>query len=77
METMNDHTTATVPPPPTIYMTPEEFISWRYAANLSKTEACKALGICRNTLRSYEAGRHIIPKYILLACERLGFRDAA
>lgn len=66
-----------VPPTPTIYMTPEEFISWRYAANLSKTEACKALGICRNTLRSYEAGKHIIPKYILLACERLGFRDAA
>lgn len=62
-------TPAKVPPPPTIYMTPEEFIAWRYAANLSKSEACKALGIARNTLRAYEAGKHIIPKYIWLACQ--------
>ena len=60
-----------IPPPPMIYMTPEDLYSWRTAHNLSKREAAAALGIARNTLRCYESGRHVIPKYIMLACDKI------
>ena len=60
-----------IPPPPTIYMTPDDLYSWRVAHNLSKREAAAALGIARNTLRCYESGRHVIPKYIMLACNQI------
>lgn len=58
-----------IKPPPHIWMTSDQFIQWREALNLSKTEASAAIGICPNTLRAYESGRHLIPRYIALACE--------
>lgn len=60
---------ASAPPPPTIWMTPDQFTAWRHAQHLSKREAASALGIARNTLRAYETGRYRIPRYIALACE--------
>lgn len=55
------------PPLPTIYMTPEDLISWRHSLLLSKREAAKALGVARNTLRAYEIGKYPIPRYIWLS----------
>lgn len=55
------------PPPPTIYMTPEDLITWRHGLNLSKREAAKVLGVARNTYRTYEIGKYPIPRYIWLS----------
>ena len=55
------------PPPPTVYMTKEELFCWRMNERLSKRQAAAALGVARNTYRSYEMGKHPIPRYIWLA----------
>ncbi len=60
-----------IPPPPIIHMTPEELYAWRMANNLSKREAASALGVARNTFRAYEMGKHLIPRYIALACQAI------
>lgn len=65
-------------PPPTIYMTPEQLMAWRHTLLLSKRQAAAALGVARNTYRSYEMGRYPIPRYIWLATVQIATsRDAA
>jgi len=49
-------------------MTPASLIAWRDRLHLNRVEAAAALGISRETLRFYEAGKHPIPRYIALAC---------
>ncbi len=63
-----------IPPPPTIHMTPEAFTAWCNSLGLGVAATAATLGICTNTLRSYQRGRHLIPKYIMLACELIATR---
>lgn len=58
-------------PPPVIHMTPDQLYNWRQAMHLSKREAAMKLGLARNTLRAYERGKYPIPRYIMLACDKL------
>lgn len=67
----------TIMPPPTIYMTPEDLITWRHGLNLSKREAANALGLARNTYRAYEIGKYRVPRYIWLATLSISAMKAA
>jgi len=49
-------------------MSPKSLASWRERLGFNKAAASRALGISRNTLDAYEAGRYPIPLYIALAC---------
>ena len=71
---MTEDTASPIPPPPVIHMTPEQFTAWCNSLGLGVAATARTLGICTNTLRSYQRGRHIIPKYIMLACELISAR---
>jgi transcriptional regulator with XRE-family HTH domain len=58
-------------PPPIIHMTREDLYLWRVSQCISKRRAAIILGVARNTYAAYESGRHPIPRYIWLACERV------
>lgn len=49
-------------------MTPDQIIAWRNGLGLNRSQAAAALGLARNTLAAYEAGRARIPLYIQYAC---------
>ena len=49
-------------------MTPSDLTVWRKRLGLNKVQAAEALGVNRNTVADYEAGRYPIPLYIDLAC---------
>ncbi|RJG43730.1 helix-turn-helix transcriptional regulator [Mesorhizobium sp. DCY119] len=51
-----------------------DLIAWRNSLDLSQNRAAKALGVARQSLIEYEAGRRPIPKYIWLACQLLAHR---
>ena len=50
---------------------------WRERMDWNKSEACRQLGISRNTWDMYENGRQPMPTYIALACEALEQRAKA
>ena len=49
-------------------MTPASLTKWRIDLQISRTEACRLLGIAPNTWTKYQEGRTAIPRYIALAC---------
>lgn len=49
-------------------MTADEFKAWRARHKLSERAAALAIGCSRTSIRSYEAGKSEIPRYIALAC---------
>jgi len=51
--------------------------SWREERGLTQDEAATALGISPRMLRYYEAGRHLLPKTVRLACAGLDAQDEA
>jgi DNA-binding XRE family transcriptional regulator len=71
------HNLPPIMPPPVIHMTKEELFNWRMAERLSKRKAALLLGVARNTFASYEAGRHMIPRYIMLACQAISAEKIA
>lgn len=64
-------------PPPQIHMTKEQLFCWRMGERLSKRRAASILGVARNTYAAYEAGRHPIPRYIMLACVTISAKPEA
>lgn len=54
-------------------MSPKSLALWRERLGLNKAEACRALGLARNTLDAYETGRNPIPLYIALACAAVAY----
>ena len=55
-------------------MRPQSLSAWMESLGLNEVKASKSLGIARNTLRGYLAGKHPIPLYVELACEALSLR---
>ncbi len=52
-------------------MTSTGFAEWRARFGWSKAEAARRLGLSRNSVIDYEAGKIRIPRYVELACEAL------
>jgi hypothetical protein len=52
-------------------MTPATLSAWMTRLHLNKVQAANALGLARNTLDGYLAGRVRIPRYIALACSAI------
>lgn len=49
-------------------MKADGLFAWMELHAFNKTKAASELGIARNTLDAYLAGKHPIPRYIALAC---------
>ncbi|UXN75824.1 helix-turn-helix domain-containing protein (plasmid) [Devosia sp. A8/3-2] len=49
-------------------MTKEDFKAWREHMGFTRTQACDALGLGRDTPQRYEDGKANIPLYVALAC---------
>jgi transcriptional regulator with XRE-family HTH domain len=56
-------------------MTPDDFKAWRKAMEMNQAQAGEALGLTRETIVNYEAGKRrdngkpvVIPKTVALAC---------
>lgn len=54
-------------------MTPATLVTWMERLHLNKSGAASALGISRNTLDGYLAGKYPIPKTVALACAALSY----
>lgn len=52
-------------------MTPDDLRAWLDRLNISQSEAARRLGISRNTINMYLAGRWEIPRIFELACKAL------
>jgi hypothetical protein len=52
-------------------MTPTTLSAWMTRLGYNKSGAALALGLARNTLDGYLAGRVRIPRYIALACSAI------
>lgn len=52
-------------------MTPASFLAWRKRLGLTKIEAARRLGVGRNTIAAYEAGRTPIPRHIAILCHAI------
>jgi transcriptional regulator with XRE-family HTH domain len=54
-------------------MTSASMLALRERLKLTRMDLAKKLGISRNTLALYEAGRAEIPRTVALACAALAF----
>jgi transcriptional regulator with XRE-family HTH domain len=54
-------------------MTPADLHAWRKRLGLSQAAAAEALGCGRRSLQQWEAGIHLIPLYIALACDAIEY----
>jgi DNA-binding XRE family transcriptional regulator len=50
---------------------PLSFAAWRARLGFSKSEAARRLGLSRNSIIDYEAGKARIPVHVALACAAL------
>ena len=56
---------------------PATLESWRVRMGFSQRDAVKALGCSREAWANWENGKHVIPRYIGLACAALALGMSA